>query len=326
MMKSIFFDQKLKIKEIPRPQAIGSEALIKVELAGLCNTDLELCRGYMDFTGVLGHEFVGTVEELGPECTNADKQKWLHKRVVGEINCGCGHCSWCLAHSDARHCPNRTTLGIDRRHGVFAPYTLLPVKNLYEVPTSVSNRQAVFVEPLAAAWEIVEQLHLQPNSQVLIFGDGKLGLMVAAVLRLSCLNLTLIGKHEQKLQLAAQIGVRTQLLQDFQAQQADVAVEATGSPHGLEMAIANVKPRGTIVLKSTVAANSNLNLAPIVVKELTVLGSRCGPFAPALKSMELGLIDPEPLISAIYPLSEGLSAFQKAQDRDSIKVLIDPAL
>lgn len=325
-MKSIFFDQKLKIKEIPRPQAIGSEALIKVELAGLCNTDLELCRGYMDFTGVLGHEFVGTVEELGPECTDADKQKWLHKRVVGEINCGCGHCSWCLAHSDARHCPNRTTLGIDRRYGVFAPYTLLPVKNLYAVPASVSNRQAVFTEPLAAAWEIVEQLHLQPNSQVLIFGDGKLGLMAAAVLRLSCLNLTLIGKHEQKLQLAAQMGVKTELLQNFQAQQADVVIEATGSPNGLEMAIANVKPRGTIVLKSTVAANSNLNLAPIVVKELTVLGSRCGPFAPALRSMELGLVDPEPLISAIYPLSEGLSAFQKAQDRNSIKVLIDPAL
>lgn len=326
MMKSIFFDQKLKIKEIPRPQAIGSEALIKVELAGLCNTDLELCRGYMDFTGVLGHEFVGTVEELGPECTDADKQKWLHKRVVGEINCGCGHCSWCLAHSDARHCPNRTTLGIDRRYGVFAPYTLLPVKNLYAVPASVSNRQAVFTEPLAAAWEIVEQLHLQPNSQVLIFGDGKLGLMAAAVLRLSCLNLTLIGKHEQKLQLAAQMGVKTELLQNFQAQQADVVIEATGSPNGLEMAIANVKPRGTIVLKSTVAANSNLNLAPIVVKELTVLGSRCGPFAPALRSMELDLVDPEPLISAIYPLSEGLSAFQKAQDRNSIKVLIDPAL
>lgn len=326
MMKSIFFDQKLKIKEIPRPQAIGSEALIKVELAGLCNTDLELCRGYMDFTGVLGHEFVGTVEELGPECTDADKQKWLHKRVVGEINCGCGHCSWCLAHSDARHCPNRTTLDIDRRYGVFAPYTLLPVKNLYAVPASVSNRQAVFTEPLAAAWEIVEQLHLQPNSQVLIFGDGKLGLMAAAVLRLSCLNLTLIGKHEQKLQLAAQMGVKTELLQNFQAQQADVVIEATGSPNGLEMAIANVKPRGTIVLKSTVAANSNLNLAPIVVKELTVLGSRCGPFAPALRSMELGLVDPEPLISAIYPLSEGLSAFQKAQDRNSIKVLIDPAL
>ena len=202
----------------------------------------------------------------------------------------------------------------------------MPVKNLYAVPASVSNRQAVFTEPLAAAWEIVEQLHLQPNSQVLIFGDGKLGLMAAAVLRLSCLNLTLIGKHEQKLQLAAQMGVKTELLQNFQAQQADVVIEATGSPNGLEMAIANVKPRGTIVLKSTVAANSNLNLAPIVVKELTVLGSRCGPFAPALRSMELGLVDPEPLISAIYPLSEGLSAFQKAQDRNSIKVLIDPAL
>lgn len=325
-MKSLFFDHKLQISDIPRPQAVGSEALIKVELAGICNTDLELCRGYMDFTGVLGHEFVGTVEELGPACSDADRQKWLHKRVVGEINCGCGHCSWCLAHSDARHCPNRTTLGIDRRHGVFAPYTLLPVKNLYEVPTSVSNRQAVFTEPLAAAWEIAEQLHLQPNSQALIFGDGKLGLMAAAVLRLSCLDLTLIGKHEQKLQVAAQMGVKTQLLSDFKPQQADVVVEATGSPNGLEMAIANVKPRGTVVLKSTVAANSNLNLAPIVVKEITVLGSRCGPFAPALKAMEMGLINPEPFISAVYPLSEGLNAFSKAQDHNCIKVLVDPAL
>lgn len=325
-MKSLFFDHELQISDIPRPQAVGSEALIKVELAGICNTDLELCRGYMDFTGVLGHEFVGTVEELGPACSDADRQKWLHKRVVGEINCGCGHCSWCLAHSDARHCPNRTTLGIDRRYGVFAPYTLLPVKNLYEVPTSVSNLQAVFTEPLAAAWEIAEQLHLQPNSQVLIFGDGKLGLMAAAVLRLSCLDLTLIGKHEQKLQVAAQMGVKTQLLSDFKPQQADVVVEATGSPNGLEMAIANVKPRGTVVLKSTVAANSNLNLAPIVVKEITVLGSRCGPFAPALKAMEMGLINPEPFISAVYPLSEGLNAFSKAQDHNCIKVLVDPAL
>ncbi|MGM9999540.1 MAG: alcohol dehydrogenase catalytic domain-containing protein [Candidatus Bruticola sp.] len=323
-MKSIFFDRELQIREFIRPQVPPTEALIRVNLAGICNTDLELCRGYMNFKGVLGHEFVGVVEELGPGASRADLERWLHKRVVGEINCGCGSCSWCLSHDDARHCPNRTTLGIDRRNGVFAPYTVLPLKNLMEVPSSVSDHQAVFTEPLAAAWEILEQLHIEPNAKVVILGDGKLGLMAAFVLRLSCAEVLLVGRHPHKLQMAAKLGIRTKLLHNFRPDnQADIAVEATGSSTGLQLAADCVKPRGTIVLKTTAAAGAHLNLSPIVVKEITILGSRCGPFAPALKAMATGLIDPEPLISAVYPLNEGLAAFRKAQERSSLKVLID---
>ncbi|MGM9991948.1 MAG: alcohol dehydrogenase catalytic domain-containing protein [Candidatus Bruticola sp.] len=323
-MKSIFLAKELQIKEFVRPQIPYGEALIRVNLAGICNTDLELSRGYMNFEGVLGHEFVGVVEELSSESSASEQQKWLNKRVVGEINCGCGSCSWCLSHYDARHCPKRTTLGIDRRNGVFAPYTVLPVKNLLEVPYSVSDRQAVFTEPLAAAWEIVEQLHIKPNSKIVILGDGKLGLMAALVLRLSCSEVILVGKHVHKLQIAAKLGIAAKLLQNFRPDgQADIVVEATGSANSLQLAIDCVRPRGTIVLKTTAAAGASLNLAPIVVKEITVLGSRCGPFAPALKTMAAGLIDPEPLISAVYPLSEGLAAFIKAQDHNSLKVLID---
>lgn len=323
-MKAIYYNHGLKIDEFTRPNVPAGEALIKVELAGICNTDIELCRGYMNFTGVLGHEFVGAVEELGPGASEEECSAWLGKRVVGEINCGCMTCEWCKKH-DSRHCVPRTVLGIDRRDGVFAPYTVLPVRNLYEVPANVSNEAAVFTEPLAAAWEIIEQLHIDPSCRAAILGDGKLGLMAAMVLNLCGCKLTLVGKHKEKLAIAEKLGINTVMLNDYVPSfSEDIVVEATGSPDGLLSAMNSVRPRGTIVLKSTVAADSKLNLAPIVVNEITVLGSRCGPFAPALRSLGRGFIDPRPLISAVFPLERGLEAFEAAKSKNSIKVLIKP--
>ncbi|MCR5662564.1 MAG: alcohol dehydrogenase catalytic domain-containing protein [bacterium] len=319
-MKGLVFDGSLALKQIDAPAIPIGEALIKVLVSGICNTDLEICRGYMGYKGVLGHEFVGIVEAFAPGTDPAVISRWQGKRVVGEINCGCGKCLDCLA-GDTRHCPNRTTLGIDRRNGTMAEYCLLPVENLYEVPENVSDRQAVFTEPLAAAWEIAAQLHICPNHEVAVFGDGKLGLLVALVLRLSGCSLTLVGKHPEKMKIAEDAGVKTCLASVWQARQTcDIAVEATGTASGLNIALNSVKSRGIVVLKSTIADNTQVDCTQIVVREITVMGSRCGRFAPALRSLASGSVDVLPLISAEYSLDNGEEAFRKAHG--SLKVLI----
>ena len=324
-MRALVYDGSLRITDTAVTPIPPGEVRIRILLTGICNTDLEICRGYMNFQGILGHEFVGIVAETAPDIDADTARRWLGRRVVGEINCGCGRCTLCLQ-GDTRHCVGRTTLGIDRRQGTMAEFCTLPLANLYEVPECVSDRAAVFTEPLAAAWNIAEQIHLEPASRVLVLGDGKLGQLCAQVVRLSGCDLTVVGKHEDKLDLLKGSRIRVCLLDDWleqkQNRQAyDIVIEATGRADGLQKAITAVRPRGTIVLKSTVAERSVLDLSLIVVHEINVIGSRCGRFAPALRSLERGLIDVEPLISAVYALDDGVKAFAAAQ-RSSLKVLL----
>lgn len=319
-MKAIVFDENLKLdKNYEKPVPQKGEALIKVSLAGICNTDFEITKGYMGYKGILGHEFVGVVEEIN------DKDKsLLGKRVVAEISYGCHKpdCEWCNQ-GLVRHCPDRHTIGIWRKDGCFAEYITLPLEILFEVPENVSNEQVVFVEPLAAACEILEQLHIQPIQKVLVQGDGKLGLTTALTLNAFNYDVTLVGKHQNKLDIAKAQGVKTILLDDLDVKSEwEVVVEATGSISGFETAMALTKPRGTLVLKSTVAGSKEFNLAPIVINEITVLGSRCGQFKPALRLLENNRIDFKSFISGIYSVDDAIEAFEKNKEKDTLKVLI----
>jgi threonine dehydrogenase-like Zn-dependent dehydrogenase len=316
-------------KNYPRPDLQPGEALIRVLQAGICNTDLEITRGYLAFEGVLGHEFAGIVETVH-EGPGASRPTYLiGKRVVGEINAAChrSDCFYC-SHNMPTHCPERTTLGILKRDGAFAEYLTLPVENLHLVPDNVSDEEAVFVEPLAANFEILEQVHLKPTDSVVILGDGKMGQLAAQVLPLSGSEVMMVGKHEEKLALAAKHGVRTFVLDDPQSftlenrRRVDLVVECSGSARGLELALRLVRPRGSIVLKSTVAVQSTLHLAPIVIDEICLQGSRCGPFAPALRALSQKLVDVRPLISAQFSLDEGLAAFEHAAQPGALKVLV----
>ena len=316
-------------KNYPRPDLQPGEALIRVLLAGICNTDLEITRGYLAFQGVLGHEFVGIVENVH-EGPGASRPTYLiGKRVVGEINAACrrSDCLYCSQNMPT-HCPDRTTLGILNRDGAFAEYLTLPVENLHIVPDNVSDEEAVFVEPLAANFEILEQVHLKPTDSVVILGDGKMGQLAAQVLPLSGCEVMMVGKHEEKLALAAKHGVRTFMLDDPQSfrlenrRRVDLVVECSGSAQGLELALRLVRPRGSIVLKSTVAAQSTLHLAPLVIDEIRLQGSRCGPFVPALRALSQRRVDVLPLISARYSLDEGLEAFEQAGKKGMLKVLV----
>lgn len=317
-MKAVVFDNGLKLdNNYPMPTPKAGEALIKVNTIGICNTDYEITKGYMGYKGILGHEFTGVVESV-----NAEDKSLVGKRVVGEINCGCGECEWC-AQGLERHCFNRSTLGIWQREGCFAEYVCLPVKNLLEIPKNVSNEEAVFVEPLAAALEILEQVHIPPYKKVIVLGDGKLGLIIALALNAAGLDITLVGKHQEKLDIAKAQGVKTKLLQDLKIEKAyDFVVEATGSITGFETSLALTKPRGTLILKSTIAASKEFNLAPIVIDEITVLGSRCGQFAPALRLLESKRIDVKPLISDIYDIDDSIKAFERNTEKSSVKVLV----
>jgi threonine dehydrogenase-like Zn-dependent dehydrogenase len=290
-------------------------ALVKVHLAGICSTDLQIFKGYMNFRGVPGHEFVGSVVE-GP-------QELIHKRVVGEINFACGRCDYCNR-GLARHCPSRSVMGILNADGAFAEYVAVPVANLHLVPSKVSVEEAVFTEPLAAAFEILEQVQVNPGDEVLVLGDGKLGNLCAQVLRLTGAYVTALGKHEDKLKLIKRSGVRTMLLSDWQPKSFDVVVEATGSTSGLELAMSAIRPRGTLVLKTTMAGEHKLSLAPLVINEMTVVGSRCGPFAPALDALQERSVSVAPLIEKIYPLSEGVEAVAHAGSPGARKVLLQP--
>jgi threonine dehydrogenase-like Zn-dependent dehydrogenase len=318
-MKAIVFDGALRfVNDYPIPEPGKGEALIKVHLAGICKTDLEIIKGYMDFRGIIGHEFVGVVDMV----VGGDP-RFIGKRVVGDINCGCGVCEYCRS-GLKRHCPARRTLGIEARNGALAEYLALPVDNLFEVPESVKDEEAVFTEPLAAAYEILEQIHVKTTDRVLVMGDGKLGLLVALALHWSQARVVLAGKHEKKLLIAKDQGVPIMIMDNLVARKAfDIVVEATGSPEGLETAFCCVKPRGVIVLKTTVAEGTTINLAPVVIDEIHVVGSRCGPFEPALRALSDKRIRVGPLIAGIFSFLRAAEAFEKATKKDSLKVLID---
>ena len=316
-MKAVIFDEILKLEECPLPKMRENEALIKVLLCGICNTDYEITKGYMGYKGILGHEFVGIVEDV-----NSSDRSLIGKRVVGEINLGCGKCEYCLKGLE-RHCPDRETLGIWHKDGCMAQYVTLPVKNLVEIPESVSDKEAVFIEPLAAALEILEQMHIKPFEKVAVLGDGKLGLLCALSLNASGLDVELIGKHSNKLDIAKNQNVKTKLLNNVEIKPVyDVVIEATGSLSGFETSIALVKPRGTLVLKSTIASSKEFNFAPIVVNEITVLGSRCGQFKPALRFLEQKKVNFNPLISGIYNINDAIEAFRANKQKDTLKILI----
>ena len=297
------------------PRADERTAVVKVHLAGLCATDLQIFKGYMNFRGIPGHEFVGVVNE-GP----AD---WVGKRVVGEINFGCGECDLC-ARDLSRHCPKRSVMGIVNADGAFAEYVAIPVANLHAVPDSVSDEEAFFPEPLAAAFEILTQVQFNLGDEVLVVGDGKLGNLCAQALRLTGAKITVLGRHPEKLALVKRAGVRTVLLEDWKARSYDVVVEATGSASGLEVALSAVRPRGALVFKSTVVAAHYLSLAPIVINEITLIGSRCGLFTPALEALQEKTVSVTPLIEKIYTLRDGLDAVAHAGKGGARKILLRP--
>ena len=288
-------------------------ALVKVHLAGLCSTDLQIFKGYMGFKGVPGHEFVGSVAE-GPK-------EFVGKRVVGEINFGCGDCDACRRDLSG-HCPNRSVMGILHADGAFAEYVSVPTANLHVVPGSISDEEAVFTEPLAAAFEILTQVQLNPADEVLVLGDGKLGNLCAQTLRLSGAKVTALGKHADKLALIKRAGVRTVELKAWQPRLFDVVVEATGSASGLELALGAVRPRGTLILKSTIAGNHQVSLAPLVINEINVIGSRCGPFPDALEALSAKQVSVTPLIEAVYSLNDGVAAVEQAGRLGARKILL----
>jgi len=298
----------------PDPAAAQGEVRVRVGLAGVCRTDLEIVKGYMEFTGVLGHEFVGTALE----------GRFEGRRVVGGINCVCGTCDMC-SRGLPTHCRRRTVLGIQGRDGVLAEQTVLPETNLVAVPDSVSDRQAVFAEPLAAAIQIGRQIALEPGQEIIVLGDGRLGQLVAQVFQAWNLAPTVVGMASEKLAILDGFGIATVHADEAEpSKTADVVVECTGAAGGLAMALEFVRPRGKIVLKSTVADTAGLNLAPIVVDEVTVVGSRCGPMDAAVEMLAAGHIEVEPLITAEYPLDEAVAALEHAAKPEAIKVLIRP--
>lgn len=314
-MRALWLEsRRLDIRDVPIPDPPPGEALIRVLKAGICNTDNELTRGYYPFTGIPGHEFVGVVE--------SGSRPLEGRRVVGEINAVCGACRACLA-GRRTHCERRTVLGIVSRHGAFAEYLTLPVENLHVVPDAISTDAAVFTEPLAAALEIQQQVAIRPGDRALVVGDGKLGQLVAQTLALTGCSLVVTGRHEAKLRLLAARGIDTRRDDAVEQGAFDVAVECTGNPDGFRIAQRALRPRGTLVLKSTYAGALTLDASAVVVNELTLVGSRCGPFAPALELLAAGRVAVEPLIHARYPLARAPDAFEHAQQAGVLKVLVE---
>lgn len=310
-------DRALSLREVPVPDAAAAgEALVRVRLSGICGTDLELVRGYYPYSGVLGHEFVG-------EVVDAPDPTWVGERVVAEINANCHTCATCRA-GRPTHCEQRTVLGIAGRDGVHAEYASVPVANLHRVPDSVPDEAAVFTEPIAAALEILEQVHVAPTQRVLLVGAGRLGQLVAQVLALTGADLAVVARHALQRELLHARGIRTIAEQDVSPRSYDVVVEATGSPSGLDLARAALRPRGMLVLKSTYAGDVTLDLSPFVVDEITVVGSRCGPFAPALRLLASGDVDPTPLVAERFPLASAVEAMSRAAERGVMKVLLEP--
>ena len=318
-MKSLWLENgKLEFRDdMPIPEPHAGEALIRVSLAGICSTDLELLRGYYPFTGIPGHEFVGVV------VSSPSDKSWIGKRVVGEINIACGGCATCHA-GLPRHCENRKTLGIHAWDGSFAEYLVLPLGNLHLVPTHLPDKLAVFTEPLAAACEILEQVRLNRQQHVLLIGAGKLGQLVAQVLHQAGCQLEVVIRHLNQHTLLTQRNIATLTEQTVGQKRYDLVVEASGTPEGLDLARICVHPRGTIVLKSTYHGSQEVDFSSIVVDEVSLIGSRCGPFEPALKLLSAGQVDPSALIEAIYPIDQGLSAFEHAAQPGVLKILLQP--
>ncbi len=318
-MKALRFENgRVGVADVAVPEREG-EALVRVRVAGVCNTDLEIVRGYAGFEGTLGHEFVGEVERApgAPELEG--------RRVVGEINAGCGRCQLCRA-GDARHCPARTVLGIVGRDGAFAEYLRLPVANLLPVPDEVPDERAVFTEPLAAACGVTERARIETETRVAVVGDGKLGLLCAQAIRAATgAGVTLVGRHERKLEIVRGRGVRAVKSDELPASYErafDVTIEASGSPAGFETALKLLRPRGTLVLKSTFHGKTELTTAPVVVDEISIVGSRCGRFKPALELLRRDAVETDALITDEFPLSEGPRALERAAEPGVLKVLL----
>jgi len=330
-MKALRFENRqLHVADVARPEAAG-EALVRVRLSGICNTDLEIARGYAGFEGTLGHEFVGVIDEVSEAQplgrANSRNETWAKpgQRVVGEINAGCGRCELCQK-GDARHCANRTVLGIVGRDGAHAEFLKLPLVNLLPVPDEISDAQAVFTEPLSAACGVLERVPVSPDTRVAVIGDGKLGLLCAQVLGTTGADVTLIGRHENKLRIAKDRDLKTILADSAPAGKAefDMVVEASGSAGGFDLALALLRPRGTLVLKSTFHGATGVDAARIVVNEITVVGSRCGRFAPALELLKTGMVEVESLISEEFPLANALRGMARASEPGVLKVLLRP--
>lgn len=301
-------------KDRPLPQRREGEAIVKVLVAGICNTDIEIFKGYMNFSGVPGHEFVGVVDEAGDP-------RLVGKRVVGEINCGCGQCGLC-ASGMARHCRSRSVLGILNRDGAFAEYLSLPEANLHLLPDHLSDERAAFVEPVAACYEILEQIAPRENDRCLVLGDGKLGLLVAQVMATRC-RVQLLGHNERKVAVAKGLGIEASA-EGAEDWDYDIAIDATGSPSGLHAALELLKPRGTLVLKTTIAGETPVPLARLVIDEITVVGSRCGPFEPAIRALSDGTVRVDPLVTDKYALWDFDAALARARSKGAFKVLVYP--
>ena len=316
-MKATFFNGKHMKYNENYPDPKPGESLVRVSLAGICGTDLEILDGYMAYNGVLGHEFVGVVEK-------SENSDLVGKRVVGEINAGCNKCDSCKKGMQ-RHCPNRTVLGILKRDGAFAQFLSLPEKNLHVIPDSITDEQAVFVEPLAAAFEIKEQALLNHDWKVAVVGDGRLAQMICQVLKLSCPDITCFGRHKTKLTHLEKFEIQTKIgIVSSDEQSFDFVVEATGNNSGFADTMKLVKPRGTVILKSTIASRENLDLTPTVVNEITLIGSRCGLFEPAIDALAMGIISVDSLIDSTFPLEKFSDAIEHAKKPDTLKVFLKP--
>ncbi|HVB82414.1 MAG TPA: alcohol dehydrogenase catalytic domain-containing protein [Candidatus Binataceae bacterium] len=315
-MRALLLGQGFTIRDdYPDPARARGESIVRVRMAGICGTDLELARGYMSYRGVPGHEFVGEVVDTRTSALAG-------QRVVGEINAACGRCARCLE-GLGRHCPNRTVLGILGRDGAFAEYLRLPDENLIVLPDSISDELGVFVEPMAAIYEIFEQTGLRRDHKIAVLGDGRLGALAALVLRAEDYAAVLAGRHRDKLDRLAALGLEVQL-EDRLDPGFDVVVDCTGRSAGLNRALALVRPRGTVILKSTAAAGAPLNLSRAVVDEITIVGSRCGRFAPAIAALASGKVDPRPLVSSVFALDDAPAAFAAAERPPNFKVLLKP--
>src|SRR5215207_3111035 len=313
-MRSLWLENnRIDVRDV-QPARKPAEALIKIRKAGICSTDLELVKGYYPYTGILGHEFIG-------EVVDADDPSWIGERVVGEINVVCNQCEQCL-NGRSTHCEHRTVLGIVNRDGTFAEFTNLPITNLHRVPTSVPDEMAVFTEPLAAALEIQQQVQINPTDRVLLVGAGRLGQLIAQTLVLTGCDLRVVARHklQQDLLKARGIGIISE--EEIKPWRWDVVVEATGSPSGFSLARQAIRPRGTLVLKSTYKGEMNVNFSSVVVDEINIIGSRCGPFEPALRLMESKQVDPTVLIASEFRLKDALKAFEHAAEPSVLKVLI----
>jgi threonine dehydrogenase-like Zn-dependent dehydrogenase len=311
IMRAIVIDSGVSLRcDYPEPAPASGESVVRVRMAGICGTDLELACGYMSYRGVPGHEFVGEVVDP----TNSSLRG---RRVVGEINAACGNCRACID-GLGRHCPNRTVLGILGRDGAFADYLRLPDANLIPIADSIPDEVAVFVEPLAAAYEIFEQIKISKNHRILVLGDGRLGALVAMTMKAEGYDVVIGGHHPER---GARLGLEIELERDL-AERFDVVIDCTGASSGFTRALELVRPRGTIILKSTAAASADLNLAPVVINEITVLGSRCGAFRPAIDALGSGKLDPRPLISATFLLANGVRALDEAANPVNFKILL----